>query len=186
MYVKNKIYSFFTQILASFSAVVTRVKESFNEGGKLFETAWLLFPVCVTLTTALTFLCGGRVTPFQWWGCLLGALGFIFFWGKYSLRSRITVCIGMLLLLALLWVCAGVIFVRFWTDFSCYHYPAIRLLIEGWNPIYDATPESITTTIGINTKWMRVWHILSMPKAAWYFSAAAYPFFKAPFNLLFP
>lgn len=183
---KEKFYLFFAQIKAFLSATITHVKECFNEGGKLFESVWLLFPVCVTLTTALTFLWGGRITPFQWWGCLLGALGFIFFWGKYSLRSRITIGVGLLLLLAILWVWAGVIFVKVWTDFSYYHYPAIRLLIEGWNPIYDATPEAIATTMGVSTEEMRVWHVLSMPKAVWYFSAASYPFFKTPFNLLFP
>ena len=152
----------------------------------LVESVLLLFPVFVTLCTALVFLFGGHVTPWIWWGNLLGAFLFIARWGNVTPRVRIGNGLFLLALLGISWVVAGIVYVKAAIDFSAYHYPAVRLLIEGWNPVYDATPEAITATMGVDSIGMRVWHVLSMPKAVWYFSASAYAFFKTPFNLLFP
>lgn len=144
----------------------------------------LLFPVAVTVLASATFLFGGGCAAWQWWVCVAGAM----LWGVWrgGLRRGCAAAGVFAAFLGVVWVLAGVYVTAGWMDTLSYHLPAIRLLIEGWNPVFACTPETLAGTMGCDLWEMRLWHVLAMPKSAWVFDAVAYFFTRAPLNLLFP
>ena len=159
---------------------------AFANGFSAFERLVLLFPIALTLGVAVTFLCGGHLVAAHWWGTLLASSVLFLFATRYYGRHRFVLLGGFFLLLCVTWWGCGLFVLDVMTDYGCYHLPATRLLIEGWNPIRAGTAAGIESTMGGDSLGMWLWHVLSMPKAVWYFSASAYTFFNAPFNLFFP
>lgn len=160
-------------------------RPAFTDAFHLFETQILCFPVVVTVLTSLTLLLGGRCSAWLWWISVLA----ICLWGGVvakTWRRGLLSVLSFLFLLMGIWFVAGLSVTVGWMDTLTYHLPAIRLLIEGWNPIYASTPETLAQSIPFDPWEMRLWHVLSMPKSTWYFSAEAYFFTGAARNLLFP
>lgn len=147
--------------------------------------AW--FPVGVTVLCAATFLFGGRCAAWQWWSALAVALGVEMFRRRNAWRQGLAGCALFLGVLVGIWLAAGVVLtVSLYIDNLSYHLPAIRLLTAGWNPVFQATPETIPGG-GTPEAWgLRVWHTLAMPKGPWFFSAAAWFCFREPFALFWP
>lgn len=158
---------------------------AFTDVFHLFETQILCFPVIVTVLTAFILLLGGRCSALLWWGSVLA----ICLWGMFASKVRnsgVFASVLFLLFLVGIWFVAGLFVVSGWLDTLTYHFPAIRLLIEGWNPIYVATPEALAQVLPFDPWEMRLWHVLSMPKSVWYFCAEAYFFTGTARNLFFP
>lgn len=152
---------------------------------RLFGRQTLLFPVAVTMLASVSFLLGGRCAAWQWWVCVAGTL----LWGAWRGGWGRRGCLAnglFMALLAFVWVAAGCSMTAGWMDTLTYHLPATRLLIEGWNPVWEGTPEALAGAMGIDPWEMRQWHVLSMPKSVWVFDAVAYFFTQTPLNILYP
>ena len=153
---------------------------------RLLERALLLFPITVVLLASLTFLFGGSVSVFHWWGAVAFILGGVALSRDVSVKSRCGAAVVFLLFLLFVWVGAQLFVTSVGIDSLAYHLPATRLLIEGWNPVYAPTPESLRETMQVEPWNMRLLHVLFMSKAVWIFNAVAYKFTGAEFNLFFP
>lgn len=153
---------------------------------RLIETGGLLFPLFVTVLVGITFILGGRLGAWQWWSGVLAIGAGILLWAEYYAlpRMRLAVLWAVFFLALYLW---GTL----WSDYggvdnSAYHYPAMRLLIEGWNPVRAPTPETLAASMGINTEECRVFHLLFMAKGVWFFNSAGHFFTQNQLNLTFP
>ena len=146
-----------------------------------FRQQLLAFPVLVTVLVATTFLFGGRCAAWQWWAgfALTVAFGFVS-QGRAAWKTSLAFA-GFL---AIIWVVGGILINPGWTDSCTCHQPAVRLLIEGWNPIAEATWPEVERAFGLPSDSVKPLHILFMPKGVWYFDAAAFFFLRNPENLL--
>ena len=135
------------------------------------EFSVLLFPVVVVLLSSITFLLGGSCSKWHWWlaYAIVSLITFVRSGNKVGSRC-------LLFTLAVVLGCCFASWVSMdsnWVDNIAYHLPGTRMLIDGWNPIIDATPEKIGDTMKVNPFDMRVWHILSVHKSVWIFNAVA-------------
>lgn len=153
---------------------------------KIFEREVRWFPVLTVLLLSIVLLCGGHCSAWQWWSCVGVTLGFGFWLGAGKGWSGLSSGLLFLLLLAGIWLLAGITLNHETPDSLAYHTPAIRMLINGWNPIYHATPEEITGVTDPMFWDCNAWHIIAMPKGAWYFAAEAWHLTHTPFSLLMP
>lgn len=150
------------------------------------QTGLLLFPVAVTTLAGIVFCAGGKLTAALWWGTVGLTVGWML-WRLRKEKGQALLSIGLFFLfLAGVWGITNSFIFNGGLDQICYHLPGIRLLIEGWNPVTAATPETIAASMAVDPWEMRLWHVLCMPKGTAYFNAAAYFFTGAAFNLLFP
>ncbi len=145
----------------------------------------LFFPVLVVLIASVTFLFGGHCAAWQWWGAVLAVMALPFCFHKDIRKVALSNSL-FALGLGTLWVLSGVIMTTGGHDANVYHLPAIRMLIKGWNPIAAPTPESLLQSVGVDPTTLHQFHVISMPKAVWYFSAVAYFFTGQVFDLLLP
>lgn len=131
------------------------------------------FPVAVTVVSAAALMCGTTIGPWIWFFSFAGTLllGMRGIKGMYSILATAAISAAFLAFCRIL--TASPVFLQDF-DASICHIPAVRLLADGWNPVYESTPESISAAFGIDSSTMRIWHLLAMPKAVWYFNAAAY------------
>ena len=159
---------------------------AFADALAALEGPLLVFPVAVMAIVAVTFLFpGGRCGAWQWWLAVAGTV--VWTYHRASTRRRGIVAVGSFLVaLALLWLFSTVAVVEAGYDMLRCHVPAVRLLIEGWNPVWAGTPDGIRTATGIDPALLNSLHVVSMPKGVWYFAAAAWYFAGNPHNLLFP
>ncbi len=158
------------------------------EGGKavlrLFERGVLIFPVGVTMLVGVALLGGGGgISAWQWWLPVCGVLLLTLLTRREPLSRRVCACGLFLLLLVGVWFCAGLIANGETSDASRYHLPIIRLLAEGWNPVYANTPDTLAQTMSIDPSEMWRWHVLFLSKGVHYFSAVAYSFVRDPFSI---
>lgn len=151
--------------------------------GSLARTM-LVFSVAVVMLASASFLFGGCCAVWQWWLAAAVAVA--------SGGWRRPVCEGargaffFLAWLGVFWVGSGVFAGAAWWDEVAYHYPAVRMLIEGWNPIRDCTPESALAAVGLNPGDLWIDHVVFMPKIVWVFGAEAWFFTKDALNPLSP
>ena len=152
---------------------------------KLVEGCLLTFPVAVTLLVGMTFLCGGTLGWWQWWLCLgMGTVGLGAAAKRLGTSCGIALLVWGVFLLGV-YLLANLFSARGGVDDWCYHYPAMRLLIEGWNPVYASTPTKLAASMGIDLAELRLNHVLFMSKGVWFFNSAAYFFTFNPYNLTF-
>ena len=83
--------------------------------------------------------------------------------------------------LVLLWIMANVMVDRVGWDELSYHHPAIRMMTQGWNPVWGGTADGIRDFLGFHHS--ASYHVMVMPKSVWYYSAAAWFFTRASFAL---
>lgn len=148
----------------------------------------LVFPMVVVLLVSLTLLCGGRCALWQWWGSVAVVLAFPFW--RNNWKTAVWANLWFLVFLLVLWVASGISVTKVLTDCHSYHYPAMRMLMLGWNPIWESTCEAIDNVyVQISGGqpgdfWM--WPVFSMPRPVWYFSAVAAFFTNNQFDLYHP
>ncbi len=58
-----------------------------------------------------------------------------------------------------------------WWDAQAYHLAAARMLLEGWNPVFDATREALLTATGADPTTFNAYHTAYLPRAGWVWSA---------------
>ena len=129
-----------------------------------------IFPVAVVVLAFLTFLFGGRCAAWQWW-CGLAISVASGFW-RLPLRSGLAATVCFLLWLCLVWIMCGTMIAPCGFDEGAYHFPAVEMLAEGWNPIWASTPESALAFWGGHGDF-KVGHVVFMAKPVWVFSAVA-------------
>ena len=120
----------------------------------------------------------------QWWAAAAIAMS-AGFWRR---PARDGIRTGLLFLgwMAVVWVGCGLAVAPNWFDEAVYHIPAVRMLVDGWNPLYVSTPEELLRLTGFAPTDFRVDHVLFMPKIVWVFSAVAYFFTNDVLNPLVP
>lgn len=158
----------------------------------LVETAYVqyaLFPVLVSVLTAIAWLFGGACAAWQWWAAVLLVMPIGFLTLKtWKMRLASFAMLGLFLLL--LWSVSSVLWIScLGEDMPEYHYPAIRLMTEGWNPVWQSTFGQIADfvkTLGLTEGMFRMPHVAFMPKTLWGFCATANKFTKDPYCLFAP
>lgn len=148
-----------------------------------------VFPIAVTALAALSLALGLPIAAWQWWAATCGCGLLLAFCSWRETKNARKLAIDVALFAAILAVFKLLVSTPvFLQDFdgSICHVPAVRLLADGWNPVYESTPEAIERAFNLDTSTMRIWHLLSMPKAVWYFNAAAYRFFGNDYAMMLP
>ena len=145
---------------------------------------FLVFPIAVVLLASVAFLFGGCCAAWQWWLATAVAVAS----GFWRRTARDGVRTGLIFLswMAIVWVGCGLAVAPNWFDESVYHIPAVRMLADGWNPLFVSTPEELLRATGFEATDFRVDHVLFMPKIVWIFSAVAYFFTNDILNPLVP
>lgn len=155
-----------------------------NDIFKCLERQLLVFSAAVTVIASTVFLFGGCCAVWQWYAAGLVALWIGSFGSERRVALRSSGC--FILALGILWVLSHTMITRTWIDASAYHLPATRLLVEGWNPVLDSTPEKIAAFGGLQIEDARFLMIMAMPKVAWVFNAVAAAFTGEVLNLFYP
>ena len=150
------------------------------------ECPILVFPVLVVMIVAITFLFpSGHCGAWQWWLGVTLTIALCFY-RSMTWRRRVAVLLAFLLVLATIYVFGRLVLLGGCRDAIACHYPAIRLMADGWNPVWQNTFLGISESCNISADYMSAYHIIAMPKSVWYFDAAASFFFHNEYNLLFP
>ena len=144
----------------------------------------LLLPVFVTLLAAAALAFGGHCSLWQWWMAVALVMALPFLNNRWL--NALYADIAFLASLFAFWLLTGLTITETaWDPIGC-HYPAIRMLMLGWNPIWQSTLEEMTLSTYLHADEFTAWHVLSMPKAVWYFSAVAGFFARNQFGLYAP
>lgn len=152
-----------------------------------FERPVLVFPVAVVLILSASFILGGRCCALQWWGGVAVAVACCFYrCGNW--KKGVAVAALFLAWLVVFWllVRTTVTYGFGHVDQLRYHTPAIHMMIDGWNPVWEGTVEAMRKVSGISPSSFRANMLIAMPKGVWYFNAAAFFFTRAPFSLMTP
>ena len=132
--------------------------------------ALLAFPTLTVLFATMGFLVGIPVTG--WWGVLgfLGAAGLALVGGgtwRDGLKR-----VGWLVLATLVVFLVDQAFVLFsWWDAQAYHLMGSRLLLEGWNPVFDATRGTMLAATGADPAMFNSYHVAYLPRGGWVWGA---------------
>ncbi|MEG1479675.1 MAG: hypothetical protein RSD41_01535 [Kiritimatiellia bacterium] len=135
----------------------------------------LAFPTLTVLFASIGFLFGAGVTA--WCGGLgfLGAVFFAYVGGETRIDGLKR--IGWLVLILLAIFALDSIFVLFsWWDAQAYHLPAAKFLLEGWNPVFEATREQLLASTGADPANFNPYHVAYLPRAGWIWSAVTASF----------
>ena len=151
----------------------------------VLERELLVFPLAVVLLVTATFWFGGTCSLWHTWGGVAIAFLVAAFDRRVSWRERFRGMALFLFYLALVWVLSGCL-AESGLDNRVYRHPTIRLLMEGWNPIYVSTPEALQASGLVDISELRVWHTLFISRALEIFCGAFGLFLRAPFNVALP
>ena len=141
---------------------------------EVFEFPLILFPTVVVMVASISFLFGGTCSLWQWWCAALITVAACF----VKCRDRTATIAGAAFLawLAIVWIVCGLSIAPGWFDEIVYHFPAVRMLADGWNPVFERDATAVLKAAGLMQGECRIDHILFMPKVVWVFSAVAYFF----------
>ncbi len=132
--------------------------------------ALLAFPTFTVLLSSIGFLFNIPVSGWSAAIALIGAMALAFFgvetWQR-GLRQ-----VGWLLAIILICFLIDSFFVLFsWWDAQAYHLPAAKFLLEGWNPVFDATHADLLSFTGADPETFNPYHVAYLPRAGWVWSA---------------
>lgn len=151
---------------------------------RLLESLILLFPVAVVMLTSLVFAFGGHCALWQWWLPLVVLfIGMLLCTGG---RSALRVCLMFAGFLLVIWLLTGMLWINSGHDHAVSHFPGIRMLMLGWNPIWQPTPEDLKGSFCVYPNQLKMASLFSSPKVVWYFAAVAALFTGDNFNFLTP
>lgn len=149
----------------------------------VLERELLVFPLAVVLLVTATFWFGGTCSLWHTWGGVAIAFLVAAFDRRVSWRERFRGMALFLFYLALVWVLSGCL-VESAFDNNCYRHPVTRLLMCGWNPVYEATPEALSRWGDLSE--LRPFHVLFISHSCEVFNAAFALFLCESFNIAWP
>lgn len=132
--------------------------------------ALLAMPTLTVFFTSVGFLFDLGVSG---WSAALGLLGAsaLAFYGGTGWRDGLK-RIGWLVLILALCLAVDSLFVLFsWWDAQAYHLPAAKFLLEGWNPVFEATRDRLLAATGASAETFNPYHVAYLPRAGWIWSA---------------
>ena len=144
----------------------------------------LTFPTVVVLLASVAFCLGGHCAGWQWW--VAAAIAIVSGFWRRPAREGVRTGLIFLAWMAVVWIGCGLAVASNWFDESAYHIPAVRMLADGWNPLYVRTPESVLRFAGLAVGDCRIDHIVFLPKIVWVFDAVAFHFTGDIFNPMEP
>jgi hypothetical protein len=150
----------------------------------LLEHELLWFSLIVPALAVIAFACGGSCALWQWWfaAALVVLLGVICSdWRKGAVAG-----VAFLLWQGMIWLLCGILANPGGWDEIAYHFPAVRLLSDGWNPLAVRTPEAFRDAFGFVQGDMEVVHALFQMKGVWLFDAVAQKFTGEFFSPMLP
>lgn len=143
----------------------------------------LLFPVIVVFLVSVAFVIGGKCSVWQWWGGV-AIVSMVALWCRRGCVVDALTAIGLFIITMMVFCiwsqCVAATFSA--PDQISYHEVAVRLLANGWNPVYCTTPEAIEVNFSLPREFYNVWHVLAMPKSVWYFDAVGFLVSKNHWN----
>ena len=92
----------------------------------------------------------------------------------------------MLFWFAMVWILCGILANPGGWDENAYHFPAVRLLADGWNPLLIRTPEAFKGAFGFAQGDMEIYHTLFQMKGIWIFNAIGSKFTDDFFSPMLP
>jgi len=135
----------------------------------------LIFSLLPVMMASAGFLFG--VTVGRWsWSLSLLAVCALSLLGKSPARLKIRKLAWFLLSLFGIICVSGVSVMYSNADAEAYHRPASLLLAQGWNPVFDSTPETLALHVGEKAS-INLWHIAYLPRGAWILGAILYSIF---------
>lgn len=154
------------------STVLASLLSSFRARGLFpFPAVLLAFPALTVLLASVGYLLGlpasGRwaVAGFV----LAGALAIV---GGGTWREGLKRAGWFAVAVAAIFAVDSLFLFFSWWDAQAYHLPAARLLLGGWNPVFDATREAMLSATGADALTFNAYHVAYLPRAGWIWSAA--------------
>lgn len=152
-------------------------------GFSVLERMLVTFPLLVVLLTTATFWFGGSCALWQFGLAVVGAFIIAALYRDHSWHDRITGILLFTLFLALVWLLSGSM-AEMGYDNAFYRQPKTRLLMLGWNPVWQPTFEDIR--IFVQTEEVHPWHVAFFPQSVEVFNATFGLFLKDSFNVTCP
>lgn len=163
------------------------MKETVKKAIVLLDLPVLLFPVYVIGLVALGFVFRLPCTVWTWWAAVVLAVATAVVRRRESsvavLATTVVLFAGLLFLV---WLGSNLLTTSGAYDSLICYQPMVRLMAEGWNPVWQGTPEGMQAATGIAADEVASLHIFSASKGIFYFCTAAYRFTGAHFNLFLP
>lgn len=150
----------------------------------LLERELLWFTLLVPILAIAAFLCGGVCSVWQWWVAALVVVSSGFC--RHDRLEAVWATVCFFGWMAVVWVLLGVLANPGGWDEVAYHFPAVRLLEQGWNPLRVRTPEAFKEVFGFVQGQMEIYHVLFQMKSVWIFNAVAMKFSGDFFSPMFP
>lgn len=151
----------------------------------VLERMVLMFPLAVVLSATAAFWFGGVCA---WWQFAVGVLAAAAAGASHrrvAWRARVAGMGLFAFFLGAVWVATGCLAFN-GCDNVGYHLPVTRLLMEGWNPLWEGTPEGLAAAAGLPLGGMWHWHVLYIAHPVEVFNAVFALFTREPFDLVFP
>jgi hypothetical protein len=137
-----------------------------------WELAALTFPLAAVLFAAAGFLVGLPVA--RWQGvCGLATSVLLCIPGRNSAGNKLRKIAFVLGMNAAAVALAGLSVMYTNPDAEIYHRPASMLMAEGWNPVFDSTPE-IVARFQVPNQRLNILHVTFLPRMSWIFGAVLY------------
>lgn len=138
----------------------------------VLERGALVFPLAVVLLATASFWWGGVCALWQVYDGFAVALGVMFADRRHAWGARLKGSLLLLCTILAVWVLVGCFAIENWDD-TVYHLPVIRLLMLGWNPLYEAVPTEILEQAGVvSMTEFRPWHVLFISHSVEVFGAS--------------
>ena len=133
--------------------------------------ALLAWPTLTVLFASVGFLLGGAVSG---WHAAAGFAGAALLalvgGGGWRVGAK---RVGWLIVAAAAVFALDQSFVLFsWWDAQAYHVFASKLLLDGWNPVFDATREAMLAATGADPATFNSYHVAYLPRGGWVWGAA--------------
>lgn len=160
------------------------IKERVVRALSVLEFQLLGFALLVPLLSTMAFICGGACELWQWWvaAWIVMIVGFV----RRDWRDALVASGLFLCWMGVMWVLCGTLSSFGGYDEQAYHFPAVRLLADGWNPLKVRTVEQFTAAFGFDLNDMNYLHVLYQMKVVWIFNAVASKFTGDFFTPMLP
>ena len=158
--------------------------KTFFRNISFFEYGLLWFSIVLPIIGIVTFAFGGSCSLWQWW--IAFAIVVLCMSLHIDHKEVFSAAVLMLFWFAMVWILCGILANPGGWDENAYHFPAVRLLADGWNPLLIRTPEAFKGAFGFAQGDMEIYHTLFQMKGIWIFNAIGSKFTDDFFSPMLP